>query len=355
MKADEFEKAIRDDPDNLDLRLIAADWYEEQGSARADFIRVQLALKSLPEQHDWRGDFEMQQSMLLEENRDQWDAPVLELLRGRLQLSELDPEEGPLRSWTYRGGFIEELKLDAEFLLDHWDVLSELGPIRVLELIRVTGEQLQRIATDPRFANLNGFRMRGCSLRDSDVVPFLRGLDLERLLILDLADNEVSISAVEFLEACSLPQITQLILTGNYIEDSRLAALHEQFGDVVQNKEGQPMWMHLSEDGPLDSGHLGESYDDASLYDNGRREREDEESSVDRFNGQTEFEELPWERPEAYGGFESETALTAEDRTRFDEEERSPNVDPDFHDDHEEARRLDEMYEGHDPWDDGLV
>jgi len=33
MKADEFEKAIRDDPDNLDLRLIAADWYEELGGS----------------------------------------------------------------------------------------------------------------------------------------------------------------------------------------------------------------------------------------------------------------------------------------------------------------------------------
>lgn len=351
MRAEEFHSAIRDDPDNIDLRLIAADWYEEQGSPRADFIRVQLALKSLPEQHDWRGDFEMQQDVLLEENKEQWDAPVWELLRRHLQISDFGPHGGKFRGWTYRGGFIEELKLDGAYLLDHWDVLRELGPIRVLDLFQVTGEQLQQIATDPRFVNVNGFRMRGCHLQDRDVLPFLRELDLERLLLLDLADNEVTASTVEFLESCSLPQVTQLVVTENFIEDSRLAALHEKFGDVVQNKYGQPMWMHLSEDGPLDSGHLGESYDDASLYHNGHREREEEESSVDRFNGQTEFEELPWERPEAYDGFESESSLTAEDRTRFDEGEH----DPDFHDDHEEARRRGEMYEGHDPWDDGLV
>src|SRR5262245_42550191 len=47
--ADAFLQAIREDPENDTPRLIFADWLEERGDPRGEFIRVQCALAHCPE------------------------------------------------------------------------------------------------------------------------------------------------------------------------------------------------------------------------------------------------------------------------------------------------------------------
>jgi uncharacterized protein (TIGR02996 family) len=53
-----FLRAIVDDPDDAAPRWIFADWLEERGDAagrdRAEFIRVQFALRDLPPEHPLR-------------------------------------------------------------------------------------------------------------------------------------------------------------------------------------------------------------------------------------------------------------------------------------------------------------
>jgi uncharacterized protein (TIGR02996 family) len=44
----EFLRAIIADPDDAALRLVYADWLEERGDPRSDFLRVQSALATLP-------------------------------------------------------------------------------------------------------------------------------------------------------------------------------------------------------------------------------------------------------------------------------------------------------------------
>ncbi len=47
-----FLHAIAEEPDDLALRLIFADWLEEEGhSPRADFIRLQCRVEKLPDWH----------------------------------------------------------------------------------------------------------------------------------------------------------------------------------------------------------------------------------------------------------------------------------------------------------------
>lgn len=43
-----FEKAIVENPGDLSLRLVYADWLEERGDVRADFIRIMEEMKDLP-------------------------------------------------------------------------------------------------------------------------------------------------------------------------------------------------------------------------------------------------------------------------------------------------------------------
>ena len=78
MNAEDFAAAIRADPENLDLRMVAADWYEEQGDPRAEFIRLQLALRNVSEQHEWYADFSSREQALLQEHRPQWDQARLQ-------------------------------------------------------------------------------------------------------------------------------------------------------------------------------------------------------------------------------------------------------------------------------------
>ena len=49
-------QAICSDPDNVTLRLVYADWLEDQGDPRADFIRVQCQLAEMDEDDErWAG------------------------------------------------------------------------------------------------------------------------------------------------------------------------------------------------------------------------------------------------------------------------------------------------------------
>lgn len=356
MNEQEFAAAVRADPENLDLRLIAADWYEEQGDARAEFIRVQLALRNLTEHHEWYLDFSSREQTLLEQHRERWDAPLLQHLHAALDDLNRDPKQGNLRSWTYHGGFVEELQVDAQYLLARWETLVQIGPVRTLQVVNATPALLLQIARHPGWRQITGLRARSCALDDETMHAILDTTDLSRLEVLDLADNQLSSATADSLEVLHLPALKQLILTDNWLGADALASLQRRFGGVLQNENGVPAWVWLHEvDGERDPDIIGESYDDGALYENGRKVQEDEETSVDRFNGQTEFEELPWERPPAYSGFESEATVTAEERTRFDEDDVNPEVDADFHDDDERARYLRELYEGDDPWDDDLV
>ena len=45
---DAFLQAVKDDPDDDAPRLLLADWLEEQGEPRGEFIRVQCLRARLP-------------------------------------------------------------------------------------------------------------------------------------------------------------------------------------------------------------------------------------------------------------------------------------------------------------------
>jgi uncharacterized protein (TIGR02996 family) len=51
---DAFFKAIANDPEDGTLRLVYADWLEECGDPRGEFLRTHLALRSLPPDHPQR-------------------------------------------------------------------------------------------------------------------------------------------------------------------------------------------------------------------------------------------------------------------------------------------------------------
>src|SRR5438477_12296826 len=89
--AADFLMAILADPDADAPRLAYADWLEEDGDAdRAEFIRVQCALASMPENERAFHPLRPREAELLREHGETWLRPIRDLF---------PPANGPAPGW----------------------------------------------------------------------------------------------------------------------------------------------------------------------------------------------------------------------------------------------------------------
>src|SRR4051794_3229291 len=98
---DALLRAIRAEPEDDWPRLVYADWLEERGDPRAEFIRAQCALAGLPPADPRRPGLEARAQELLREHHARWVEPVCSLL-------------GVPDAWvTFRRGFVERATVAA--------------------------------------------------------------------------------------------------------------------------------------------------------------------------------------------------------------------------------------------------
>ena len=89
--------AIKDNPDDDTPRLIYADWLDDQGDVRGEFIRTQAALAGLAEDDPRHGELSAVCEALWEEHGERLLGPLAELL----PVDHYEP--------VWRRGFVEEL------------------------------------------------------------------------------------------------------------------------------------------------------------------------------------------------------------------------------------------------------
>jgi uncharacterized protein (TIGR02996 family) len=144
-------EAVRTNPEDLTLRLIYADWCEEQGDeARARFIRLQLLEEP---------DSAAEAAELLYRHRPRWDGERHRLLeRGPLR-GCVRARRGPVHRWEYRRGFIEALTVHPRTFLEHGEELLRLGPLRE---VRLVGSHIPwgELAAAPQVARLQTIVVR---------------------------------------------------------------------------------------------------------------------------------------------------------------------------------------------------
>src|SRR5436190_2525391 len=109
-----FLRAIREAPDDDTPRLVFADWLEERGDPRGEFIRAQCRLAQMPDDHPARPGLEDHAQDLLARHGDEWAAPL----------------QGVAEDWEFRRGFVERVTLPGQALLDHAERLFGAEPIR---------------------------------------------------------------------------------------------------------------------------------------------------------------------------------------------------------------------------------
>lgn len=112
---DDLYQAILDDPDDDDRRLVYADYLEERGDPRSEFIRVQCELERLPLLDPRRGPLRSRSAQLLALHGAKW--------------------AGIFRGWSrFRRGFIEHVEADGRMTIADLERFFRLAPIQSLKI-----------------------------------------------------------------------------------------------------------------------------------------------------------------------------------------------------------------------------
>ncbi|MFL5328312.1 MAG: TIGR02996 domain-containing protein [Gemmataceae bacterium] len=198
-----FHAAILAAPDDDLPRLMYADWLDEQGDPRGQFIRMQIAAHT--------GDFEAAES-----------AQALEKEHGRAWA-------GRLASWVYKigfsRGFPDSIVIRGDDFLGHVAAIFRLAPIRQVTLIRAR-EPLRHILRMPHLANLNALHLTGCGLADREAQKLADCQHLTSLRTLRLSNNEIGCSGAAALAASEqLQGLHTLDLANNDVGDWGARAL----------------------------------------------------------------------------------------------------------------------------------
>jgi uncharacterized protein (TIGR02996 family) len=184
-----FLRAVCDDPDDDTPRLIYADWLEERGDPRGEFIRVQCELARTQTPTPRHLELLEREKQLLAGYRWEWDLPLRRLYT----------------NFTFRRGFIETVRLQTTDFLKHADEIFTSTPLRGLRL----------------------------SLPGPHISAVVRVPWLERLRLLDLGRNRpsgyggaMSDAGVRLLAACSyVRNVTELLLEYHDIHNGGAIAL----------------------------------------------------------------------------------------------------------------------------------
>src|SRR5262245_51645294 len=112
--------AIRAEPEEDMLRLVFADWLEEQGDPRAEFIRLQCSLASMAQDDPRWQELERREEELLRQHGETWKGNPpqkveVSFLRGLLSVqveAELLAEDAVSQWFLAHQGWVTELQLD---------------------------------------------------------------------------------------------------------------------------------------------------------------------------------------------------------------------------------------------------
>ena len=231
-----LRQAIVDNPDDDMVRLIYADFLEENHDARAELIRVQCESADLAEYDPRRYELVMRARQLLLPNRTKWRS---EDLAGRKMNCE------------FAGGFVHAISLSATTFIREAEELLGLSPIQKVNLyetrhvvpelancralagvrhlnlsgrgnqIGVTG--LRELLKSPHLSGLRELGLARENLRAEAMRELCHSKVISQIEWLDLTDNRIDVAGLKHLAGCpSLSQLRYLDLSQCRLGDSAM-------------------------------------------------------------------------------------------------------------------------------------
>jgi uncharacterized protein (TIGR02996 family) len=220
---DGFLEAIWREPEEDSPRLIYADWLEEQGDVRGEFIRLQCELAALPADAAGRPALEARERQLLARHAAEWLGPLGDLLE----------------SWRFRRGFLDQVTMTPSDFMWHADLLFEQAPLQTVHFYRrndVLRGEVAALADCPHLARLSTIVFntdRG--LRDDSVRLLADSPHLVGIRILDLSFNWIRNEGARALaQSPHLSRLERLCVSCNLIGRDGKQILRERFGQRVR-------------------------------------------------------------------------------------------------------------------------
>ena len=194
-----FLSRIREQPGDDGPRLIFADWLDEHGDPRGEFIRVQCALACLPADDPRRASLEKREQALLEAYKPAWSARL----------------HGLAADWTYRRGLVEAVSVDASAFLERGRELFRHGPIRRVRFLEA-GRCFPQLVESPLLGKIPEIDLCGNFLGNGGVNLLARARQLASLEVLHLGFNDLTDQGLRALaEIPHLAQLRELYLDDN--------------------------------------------------------------------------------------------------------------------------------------------
>jgi uncharacterized protein (TIGR02996 family) len=147
-----FREAILADPEDDAPRLVYADWLEERGDPRGEFIRLQCRLAALPEDDAHWPELKQREGELLEAHGKAWLRDVPAWAR---------------RDACFRRGLVGEVRCTPQAFV-RGAGLFRRAPVRAVQFRDLTDEQVRALAESPDLARLTELDL---DLGGTDVLP----------------------------------------------------------------------------------------------------------------------------------------------------------------------------------------
>ena len=184
-------------------RLIYADYLDESTRpgdlARAEFIRVQLALARIDDDHPQRRPLVRRQNELLL----RWQAEWTNLLRGQFSGCE------------FRRGMLDTVSVDAQFFCEHGERLFRDTAVRRVKFLDA-GRRIDRLVQCPALSHVRELDLCGNDLGNGGVNLLLRSPHLARVESLDLSFNGIGDAGMRMLaQSKTFPRLNALHLNDN--------------------------------------------------------------------------------------------------------------------------------------------
>jgi uncharacterized protein (TIGR02996 family) len=203
-------RAILDAPDDDAARLVYADWLEERGDPRAEFIRLQCAAAQMADDDPRLPALQERERQLLAEHAQEWCDPL-----------GLEP-----RQCRFRRGFVEAVEVHADRFLERPEAPFENAPVHRIHFLYAT-ERIRDLARCPSLVRLTALDLSGnAAVCDPEVVALAASPHLSGLTSLDLSSCSMGQPGVESLaNAGALRRLRRLRLAGCSIRRAGLEAI----------------------------------------------------------------------------------------------------------------------------------
>jgi uncharacterized protein (TIGR02996 family) len=152
-----FLETILDNPGDDGPRMVYADWLEEQGDPRAEFIRAQLKLANMTEADPEWEQVSDRESELLIAHGDKWRAEIPEFAR---------------KGCEFRRGFVAQVSIWTPWDREYGPELSRLAPVEKL-ILHFVAQQMDEFAQHPDLRHLSELAILDDQMEAHDLMVLL--------------------------------------------------------------------------------------------------------------------------------------------------------------------------------------